>query len=121
MSTSVSTPRRLRTSSARPRRCWATCRSRRWSTMADMERRKRIREQVEWLRAHANETSLDDDGVALPFLTWAELIAYEVELARAEGFDEGEIIEVLLTASSLTREDLLEAEAVLKSLGFRVI
>jgi hypothetical protein len=30
--------------------------------------------------------------LVLPFLTWAELIAYEVEVARNEGVDEGEFV-----------------------------
>ena len=88
--------------------------------MADLERRKRIRDDVAWLREHANEIDLDA-GAALPFLTWAELIAYEVEVARNDGFDEGEFGEVLLTVEPLTREELLEAEAVLRPLGYRMI
>jgi hypothetical protein len=86
---------------------------------SDPERRKRIRSDVEWLRGQ--QIDLDDGSPRWPFDSLAELVAYQAERARAESLDEAEIAEVVLTASSTCREDLLEADAVLRPLGYTAI
>jgi hypothetical protein len=86
---------------------------------SDPERRKRIREAVTWLRGQKIEPG--NDGQPLPFDSNAEHYAYIAECCRAEGHDEAETIEIVLTALSTPKEDLLEADSVLRPLGYKAI
>lgn len=83
------------------------------------ERRKRISDDARWLAAQ--KIDVDNVGPSLPFDSYAELLAYQAELCRAGGHDEGEIIETLLIVAALSKEDLVEAEAELAPLGYTAI
>jgi hypothetical protein len=85
----------------------------------DPERRKRVRESVVWLKGQ--KIDLDNVGPVLPFDTLAEHLAYQAERCRAEGYDEAEHVEVLLTALPQYQETLYDAEAELRQLGYASI
>ena len=73
-------------------------------------------EQVEELRRLGEQP-----GDALPALeTVPEILAYSVAVARAEGMDEADAVELLCRAAELSRDDLLGAHRVLRPLGYVV-
>src|SRR5262245_288430 len=77
-------------------------------------------EQVEELRrayaARPPEIAVDDPLRRLD--DWATIIAYVITLARAQGRDEVDDVELLVLASSCTKVELRESAHVLAPLGF---
>src|SRR5438309_2052284 len=87
--------------------------------MTPAERRKIIKDGVAWLAAH--DADVADDDRATPFQNFAELIAYQTAVARELGVDESIHIEIALGAVPLFKEELIEAAAILKPLGYQAV
>ena len=62
--------------------------------------------------------TLSDAGEFEHLNTLAEVIAYLVAVTRAEGDDELEAIEIVLTATKPGKKSLRDAERVLRALGY---
>lgn len=71
---------------------------------------------IAYIRELANQ--LPDAGEQQALNSLAEIIAYQVATARAEGQDEIERIELLMAVAEPSRELLREAERTLRVLGY---
>ncbi|MES5485934.1 hypothetical protein QMZ05_24540 [Bradyrhizobium sp. INPA03-11B] len=86
------------------------------------DRRKLVREGAAQLRQYtATQGPPPVDGEPSPFRNLAEAIAYVTACCRDEGVDEVAASEILLSVVDLPREGLLEAEELLRALGYREI
>ncbi|WFU37592.1 hypothetical protein QA640_24300 [Bradyrhizobium sp. CB82] len=56
-----------------------------------------------------------------PLRTQAEVFGYCIEVARREGWNEVEVIDALLRVAAPYREDVRDAEHVLRSLGYTAV
>src|SRR5262245_25846448 len=80
------------------------------------ERRKLIAEGVKFAREQL--ANLPESNAPCEFDNFAEAIAYQVAMARRANVDEAMLVEITLTAALPSRESLLEAEEVLRQLGY---
>jgi hypothetical protein len=86
----------------------------------DRERQQRVREAVEYLRQHEDDR-IDGEDIFREARTISEVLGLNTAMCRARGGDEAFEVEVLLRASGLPRETLLEIERVMTPLGYRDI
>jgi hypothetical protein len=64
----------------------------------------------------------EEPGDSLPALeTIPEILAYTVAMARAEGRDECDDVELLCRAAPLSRDEIRKAERVLRALGYAAV
>jgi hypothetical protein len=68
--------------------------------------------------AMAAEPDNGDAGLAA-LATLEEIIAFVVAIARAEGHDESDAVEIVCRAAEIERERLLEIAGVLAPLGYK--
>jgi hypothetical protein len=66
-------------------------------------------------------SSRPDDGQPSPFDSLAEVLGYVVAIARTEGVDEVDAVELVARAIDCDKDDLLRNEAVLRPLGYRAV
>src|SRR5262245_49664226 len=88
------------------------------------ERRKFVREGIARAREYAAEHPDGDSRDSVRFkifakMSWAEMIAYHVAVARQAGIDEVAFNEIVLTVAQLDQESLIEAADLLGKLGYR--
>jgi len=57
----------------------------------------------------------------LPLYTFAEIFGYVTAIARAEGYDEADCVELVARAIELESHHLRQAERVLRALGYRLV
>jgi hypothetical protein len=88
---------------------------------ADRERQRQVREAVTQLRARLDEPGNGDYAPFDQAEDLAELLGLVIAVARAKNQDEALVVEVLLSAVSHCREDLAEAEHVMRLLGYREV
>ncbi|MGC2779991.1 MAG: hypothetical protein WA418_30565 [Bradyrhizobium sp.] len=83
----------------------------------DRSRQKTIKEAVALLKQDS-DSSAESAGETIRFANLAEAIAYDVACCRASGSDEIIFCEIVLKACDVCREELHEADAVLRRLGY---
>ncbi|MGC2778459.1 MAG: hypothetical protein WA418_22770 [Bradyrhizobium sp.] len=85
--------------------------------VGDRERQKAIADAVAWLRQNSDQPE-ETTSEPIRFANLAEAIAYDVACCRAAQRDEVTFCEIVLKSCDVSREELREADAVLRALGY---